>query len=126
LVCADVARGDGADYSSFHVIDVESFTQVAEYKSQIGTKDYGNLLVNVATEYNNALLVIENLNIGWGTIQQVLDRKYPNLFYSSADLKYVDVEHQMNNRIHSSEKKMTPGFSTTSVTRQLFISSLER
>jgi hypothetical protein len=125
LVCADVARGDGADYSSFHVIDVENFTQVAEYKSQIGTKDYGNLLVNIATEYNNALLVIENLNIGWGTIQQVLDRKYPNLFYSSADLKFVDVEHQMNNRIHSSEKKMTPGFTTTSVTRQLIISRLE-
>jgi hypothetical protein len=125
LVCADVARGDGADYSAFHVIDVESFTQVAEYKGQIGTKDYGNMLVNVATEYNNALLVIENLNIGWGAIQQVLDRKYPNLFYSSADLKYVDVEHQMTNRIHSSEKKMTPGFTTTSVTRQLIISRLE-
>jgi len=125
LVCADVARGDGADYSAFHVIDIESFTQVAEYKGQVGTKDYGNMLVNIATEYNNALLVIENLNIGWGTIQQVLDRKYPNLFYSSADLKYVDVEHQMTNRIHATEKKMTPGFTTTSVTRQLIISRLE-
>ncbi len=125
LVSADVARGDGADYSAFHVIDVESFTQVAEYKGQVGTKDYGNMLVNVATEYNNALLVIENLNIGWGAIQQVLDRKYPNLFYSSSDLKYVDVEHQMTNRINSLEKKMTPGFTTTSVTRQLIISRLE-
>jgi hypothetical protein len=125
LVCADVARGDGADFSAFHVIDVETFTQVAEYKGQIGTKDYGNMLVNIATEYNNALLVIENLNIGWGTIQQVLDRKYQNLFYSSADLKYVDVEHQMTNRIHAMEKKMTPGFTTTSVTRQLIISRLE-
>ena len=47
------------------------------------------------------------------------------MFYSSADLKYVDVEHQMTNRIHSSEKKMTPGFTTTSVTRQLIISRLE-
>lgn len=125
LVSADVARGDGADFSAFHIIDVETFTQVAEYKGQIGTKDYGNMLVNIATEYNNALLVIENLNIGWGTIQQVLDRKYPNLFYSSADLKYVDVEHQMTNRIHATEKKMTPGFTTTSVTRQLIISRLE-
>ena len=125
LVSADVARGDGADFSAFHVIDVETFTQVAEYKGQIGTKDYGNMLVNIATEYNNALLVIENLNIGWGTIQQVLDRKYQNLFYSSSDLKYVDVEHQMTNRIHAMEKKMTPGFTTTSVTRQLIISRLE-
>ena len=62
---ADVARGDGADYSAFHVFDVESVEQVAEYKGKIGTKDYGNMLVNVATEWNDALLVIENANIGW-------------------------------------------------------------
>jgi hypothetical protein len=54
IVVADVARGDGADYSAFHVIDVESVTQVAEYKGQMGTKDYGNMLVNIATEYNDA------------------------------------------------------------------------
>jgi hypothetical protein len=39
-------------------------------------------------------LVIENANIGWATIQQVIDRNYPNLYYMSKDLKYVDVEHQ--------------------------------
>ncbi len=33
LVSADVARGDGTDYSTFHVIDVENCEQVAEYKS---------------------------------------------------------------------------------------------
>ena len=32
VVVADVARGDGADYSAFHVFDVESVEQVAEYK----------------------------------------------------------------------------------------------
>lgn len=125
LVSADVARGDGSDYSAFHIIDAESFTQVGEYKGQISTKDYGNLLVNIATEYNNALLVVENVSVGWGTIQQIIDRKYQNLFYSSADLKYVDVENQMTNKINSQEKKMTPGFTTTSVTRQLIISRLE-
>ena len=125
LVSADVARGDGSDYSAFHIIDAETFTQVGEYKGQISTKDYGNLLVNISTEYNNALLVVENMAVGWGTIQQIIDRKYPNLFYSSADLKYVDVENQMTNKINSQEKKMTPGFTTTSVTRQLIISRLE-
>ena len=43
LVVADVARGDGKDYSAFHVIDIETNTQVAEYKGQIGTKEYGKL-----------------------------------------------------------------------------------
>ena len=45
----------------------------------MSTRDYGNLLVNISTEYNNALLVIENNNIGWKTIQQVIDRGYENL-----------------------------------------------
>ncbi len=59
-------------------------------------------LVNVATEYNNALLVIENMNVGWGAIQQALDRKYANLFYSSADLKYV--EHRFETSVVKAEK----------------------
>ena len=75
IVSADVARGDGADYSAFQVIDVESMTQVAEYKGQLGTKDYGNFLVSVATDYNNALLIIENANIGWAVLQQIIDKK---------------------------------------------------
>ena len=36
-VIADVARGDGADYSAFHVMEINSMTQVAEYKGKIGT-----------------------------------------------------------------------------------------
>lgn len=126
LVAADVARGDGSDFSACHVLDAETMRQVAEYKGQVSTKDYGNILYNLATEYNNALLVVENASVGWGTIQQLIDRKYQNLFYSSADLKYVDVERQITNRLNAQERKMSPGFSTTSVTRQLVISSLER
>ena len=83
IVTADVARGDGSDYSAFHVIDVESCRQVAEYKGQLSTKDYGNMLVAVATEYNDALLVPENANVGWATIQQIIERGYKNLYYLS-------------------------------------------
>jgi hypothetical protein len=85
IVCADVGRGDSADYSAFHVIELESMTQVAEYKGRINTKDFGNMLVSVATEYNDALLIVENNNIGWATIQQIIDRDYPNLFYTSKE-----------------------------------------
>jgi len=125
IVCADVGRGDSADYSAFHVIELESLTQVAEYKGRINTKDFGNMLVSVATEYNDALLIVENNNIGWATIQQVIDRDYPNLFYTSKDLQYVDVQHQINNRINTQERNMVAGFSTTSKTRPLIISKLE-
>jgi hypothetical protein len=125
MVVADVARGDGADYSSFHVMDIINATQVAEYKGKIDTKDFGNLLVSVATEYNDALLVIENANIGWATIQQVIDRGYKNLFYMSKDLKYVDVENQIHNKYRAEERGLVAGFSTTSKTRPLIISKLD-
>ena len=125
IVCADVGRGDSADYSAFHIIELESLTQVAEYKGRINTKDFGNMLVSVATEYNDALLIVENNNIGWATIQQIIDRDYPNLFYTSKDLQYIDVQHQMNNKFRSEEKRMVAGFSTTMKTRPLIIAKLE-
>ena len=125
IVCADVSRGDSADYSAFHVIDVEQVEQVAEYKGRINTKDFGNMLVSIATEYNDALLIIENNNIGWAAIQQVIDRDYLNLFYTSKDLKYVDVQHQLNNRYGATEKNMVAGFSTTTRTRPLVIAKLD-
>ncbi len=125
IVCADVGRGDSADYSAFHVIDVENLEQVAEYKGRINTKDFGNMLVSIATEYNDAILIVENNNIGWATIQQIIDRDYPNLFYTSKDLQYVDVQHQVTNKHYSEERKMVAGFSTTSKTRPLIISKLE-
>ena len=125
VVSADVSRGDGTDYSAFHIIDIESLEQVAEYKGKISTQDFGNMLVNVSKEYNDALLVVENNNIGWAAIQQVIDREYPNLFYTSKDLQYVDVQHQMTNKYRAQERNMVPGFSTTSKTRPLIIAKLE-
>tara|TARA_Y100001973_G_scaffold77517_1_gene113466 strand:+ start:275 stop:1846 length:1572 start_codon:yes stop_codon:yes gene_type:complete len=125
VVCADVGRGDSADYSAFHVIDIEKVEQVAEYKGRISTKDFGNMLVSISTEYNDALLIIENNNIGWATIQQVIDRDYPNLFYTSKDLRYVDVQHQLSNKYRTTERNMVAGFSTTMKTRPLIIAKLE-
>ena len=126
IVVADVARGDGADWSAFHVIDVETITQVAEYKGKLPPKDFGNMLVTVATEWNNALLAIENANIGWAAIQPALDRGYENLFYTYKDDGYVDLDIQLRKGYDQKDKsQMVPGVSTTSRTRPLMISALE-
>jgi len=125
MVTGDVARGDGSDYSAAQVVDIETLEQVAEYNGKLGTKDYAKALMTFATEYNMALLVVENANVGWAVIQELIDLKYPNLFYSSADLQYVDVEMQMTNKINTQERKMTPGFTTSSKSRPLIISKLE-
>ena len=125
IVVADVARGDGTDFSATQVFDVETMTQVAEYKGQLGTTDYGNFLIELSTKYNDALLVVENNNIGWATLQTIIDRGYPNLFYMSKDLQVVDVEHQMSNKYRTQDKNMVPGFSTTLKTRPLIIAKME-
>lgn len=128
IVCADVARGDGMDYSACHVLDIggEQTVQAAEYKGSYGTTDFGSFLVGLATEYNNALLIVERESIGWATITEIIRREYKHLFYSSADLRYVDVQRQLNNRYDSEDKKLVPGFSTNIKTRPLVISHLEQ
>jgi hypothetical protein len=119
---ADVARGDGNDYSSFHVIDVESVTQVAEYKSQIDTRDYANIILSVAAEYNNALIVIENANIGWDVIQTVLERGYNNVHYSYKQDQNMDFTKYVDR--FNTQTGLVPGFSTTEKTRPLVIEKM--
>jgi hypothetical protein len=121
VVVADVARGDGRDYSAFHVIDVESNVQVAEYKGQIGTKEYGHLLVGIASEYNEALLVIENANIGWATIQAAIDRNYPNLYYSPKTESNVDSYFDK----YQDHSRMTAGFTMSSRTRPMVVGKFQ-
>tara|TARA_R110000803_G_scaffold99023_1_gene167101 strand:+ start:1357 stop:2931 length:1575 start_codon:yes stop_codon:yes gene_type:complete len=126
VVVADVARGDSSDYSAFHVFDVETVEQVAEYKGKIDTKQYGAMLTSVATDWNNAMLVIENANIGWAVIQEVIDRNYANLYYSYRDVGYIDDDIHLRKGVDLKRKEdMVPGFSMTSRTRPLVISKLD-
>jgi hypothetical protein len=118
MVIADVARGDGKDYSTFHVMDIATNTQVAEYKGQLPPKEFGYFLVAVATEYNQALLVVENASIGWATIDAVLERGYKNVYYSpKTDTFTVD---SFFNKYENSDN-VTPGFTMSLKTRPLVI-----
>jgi len=121
LVSSDVSRGDGNDYSTFEILDIETLNQVAEYQGKIPTTEFGNLLVNYATMYNDALLVIENSSIGWAVIQTVIDRDYKNLYYTNEDIKYIE-QHDIKNR-HKTKK--VAGFTTSTATRPLMISKME-
>lgn len=123
LLVADVARGDGSDYSSFHVIDIESSKQVAEFKYQISPKDFSQLLYLVATEYNNALLVIENNSYGWEVLGRIIDKGYNNIYYSpKIDYNNGNLEEYLYK--YSEGTDMTPGFVMSLKTRPLVISKL--
>ena len=122
MIVADVARGDGKDFSTFHIIDIENCKQVGEYKGQLPPKEFAHLLVGIATEYNNALLVVENANIGWSTIETIQERGYANLYHSP---KSGNVTADSYFDPHGLNSNMTPGFSTTSKTRPLVIAKLQ-
>jgi hypothetical protein len=120
MIVADVSRGDSTDYSTFHIFDIETCTQVGEYKGKLSPKEFGNVLVGIATEYNDALLVIENANIGWSTIEQVISREYKNLYYSSRS-ETETVESYM---AKFEREKLVPGFTMSLRTRPLVIAKL--
>ena len=126
VLCADVARGDGSDYSAFHILDLETLEQVAEFKSKVDTTRYAGILLSVGTEYNDALMVVENNNIGWAVLQVLLDREYRNLFWMRRDLKYVDSQTQYSNKYRTEDRNMIPGFTTSAKTRPLVIDKLSK
>jgi len=120
MVVADVARGDSTDYSAFHIFDIENCIQVAEYRGKLSPKDFGNMLVGIAAEYNEALLVVENANIGWATIETILEREYRNLYYSPRN--HLDtVESYMSKW---ERDQLVPGFTMSMRTRPLVIAKM--
>ena len=126
LVCLDPARGDGEDYSGMVVMEIESNEQVAEFKGKIDTQTFGRMGVSIAMEYNNALLIIDNKNVGWSTVQVALDAHYPNLYYSYKNDPFLDENIHLR-KMHDLKQKedMVPGLTTTTRIRPVLISKLE-
>ena len=120
LIVADVARGDGKDNSAFHIFELESMEVVAEYVGKPTPDDFADILHNVAAEYGNPMLVIENNNIGYAVLKKLLDKGYPNLYHSTkGDHQYVDpVTAQWQSNV-------IPGFTTSSKTRPLIVAKME-
>jgi hypothetical protein len=120
LLSADVARGDGRDYSVFHVINVKTMQQVAEYQGKIDIDSFARLLMDVGKEYGNCMLVVENNNVGFAVLTKLIEFGYPNIFYSTKG---------SNDFLESSAVDYTsnsiPGFTTSMKTRPLIIAKLE-
>ena len=120
LLVADVARGDGKDYSAFQMIDVTNMVQVAEYQGKLDLDHYARVLYDAGREYGDCMLVVENNNIGYSVLTKLRDMEYPNIFYSTkGSNEYVDpiMAESMSNSI--------PGFTTSMKSRPLIIAKLE-
>ena len=120
LLVADVARGDGADFSVFHIVKLETMEVVAEYQGKPNLDMYANVLMQTGKEFGNCLLVVENVGIGISILEKLIDLEYPNLYYSvKGTHEYVES--------YQGETSNTaiPGFTTSSKTRPLIVAKLE-
>jgi len=120
LVSADVARGDGKDFSVCHVIKLETMEIVAEYQGKVTPDVFSRVLFDVGQEYGNALLVVENNSVGFAVLDKLKDMSYPNLYHSIKSTHEFVEEYQADTMSNA-----VAGFSTTSKTRPLIVAKME-
>ena len=121
IIGADVSRGDAADFSTAQVLSLdEKNEQCAEYRGKIPPDVFGDFLITLGKEYNNALIIPDSNGIGYATALRLVEKKYPNIHFSES---FKKTHEQFTN--YYKEGGKIPGFQTTSVTRPLIISQFE-
>ena len=87
VMTVDVAKGRGQDYSTFTVIDSTfgNFKQVATFRdNMISPMIFPDIIVRVAREYNEALVIIESNDVGMAVCNDVYyEHEYENTFVES-------------------------------------------
>ena len=120
LLSADVARGDGKDYSVCHVFKLETMEIIAEYRGKCTPDVFSRVLFDMGQEYGNGLLVVENNSVGFAVLDKLKEMRYPNLYHSVKSTHEFVEEYQAD---HMSNAVV--GFSMTSKTRPLIVAKME-
>ena len=118
VMTADIARGDGKDYSTFHIVDLMTGEIAVEYKGKIAPDRFGDLLNEYGLKYNKALLCPENNSFGYATIIRLRDLNYPKMYYQRSNAVYI------GDYIPPGDTT-TAGFSTSGKSRSLILTKLE-
>ena len=120
MISADVARGDGRDFSSFHIFKIETMEIIAEYKGKATPEMFANMLANVGKEYGDCMIVVENNTIGWSVLTKLEECRYPNIYYARKSThEYVDP------LIGETSSNAIGGFTMSKNTRPLVVAKLE-
>lgn len=118
---ADVARGDGSDYSTIQVIDIDTLEVVAEYRDKIAPDLFAHVIYNAAMDYGEAYLVVECNSFGLATAID-LNRKmdYGRMYFS----KNIQEIYVRPYDYKVGENEIIPGFQTSKRTRPLVVNNL--
>jgi len=120
LLSADVARGDGKDFSVFHIFKLETMEIVGEYQGKLTPDLFANVVIDAGKEYGNCMVVVENNTVGFSVLEKLKDRNYPNIYHSiKSTHEYID---QLQAEMRSGS---VAGFTTSLKTRPLLVAKFE-
>lgn len=118
VISADVARGDGADYSAFHIIDTDDCEVAAEYMGKVPPEKLADILNEWGKKYNEALIVPELNTFGYFVNTKLRDIcGYKKLYYANNKgdpFNYIPID-----------PNEMPGFTTNQKTRVQILTKLE-
>jgi hypothetical protein len=117
ILSADVARGDAADFSTFHIFNSKTGNVVAEFRGKVAPDRFAELIDKYGRKYNTAYVCPENNTFGWTTCAKLREARYPRLIFQNTKLSQPD------SFIPSSDDK--PGFSTQGNSKDLALSKFE-
>lgn len=102
IICVDVSKGRGQDYSTFNVIDVtcRPFKQVAVYRcNSISPILFPDIIYKYATSYNQAYVIVESNDQGVLVTRGLYhELEYENMHVSSA-LKSDGIGIEMTRKV---------------------------
>jgi hypothetical protein len=75
----DTARGDGKDFSTFHIMDVITNEVVAEYEGKQPADVFAEIIYNAAQEYGFPLCAVEK-NMGDAVLMKLREKNLPNIY----------------------------------------------
>lgn len=130
LLTCDVARGDGADYTAITVWKDDTMEQVAGFKGKLPVKEGAELCVRLGTKYDDALVAVENNNVGFALLEHIKEMGYPRVYYSYTRRKETPgVERRegevVNTQIGPLTEGLVAGITTGGNNRNVMLDKLE-
>lgn len=118
ICAADTSSGSADDFTAIQIIDIDAmdekgnpcYEQVLEYNGKLTGDSVGGLIDGYARQYNNALVVVEDIG-GYGSaaILTLLALEYPNMYYDDPALKTPTIQKKYSDYNIKEDEKL-PGF----------------
>jgi hypothetical protein len=112
MMSVDPSLGRGRDYSAFHIIDLYTGNQVAEfYSNKIPINRFAEIIKDEGYNYNTAYVVSERNGVGQALIDILyIDKEYENLWMDEKDLGIQISNHNRDKVLALLEQSLREGW----------------